>query len=89
MRSSHRGDFLSVAGRREPVVDGCADTAARDGRLACPGVASDQQDDPLLVNDRLLERPVNRLPGAVEIVAVEVDDTVWLDIAGAKLSVPA
>ena len=70
-------------------MDGGADAAAPHRRLACSGMASDQQDDPILVNDRLLERPVDRLPGTVEIVAVEVDDTVWLDIAGAKLSVPA
>ena len=79
MRPANRGDFVSVAGRREPVVDGGANAPAPDRRIAGAGVAGDQQNDPLAVNHGLLERPVDRLPRPVEVVAVKIDHPVKLD----------
>ncbi len=80
---------LPVARCCEPVVDRRADSPALHGRIAGPGMAGDQQQHPLVVNDRLLQGPVDRLPGAIEVVAMEVDDAVRLHRACAKPPVPA
>lgn len=70
-------------------MDRGADPAALDRRVALPGMAGDQQDDPLLVNERLFNRPVDGLPGALQAVAMKVDDTIGLDHARAKPAIPA
>lgn len=81
MGPSHGSDFRSVARDSEPVVDGSADAAPLDRRIAGPLMAGDQEDDAFAVNDRLLQRPVDRLPGAIEVVTVEIDDPVGADVA--------
>jgi hypothetical protein len=81
MRSAHRRDFSSVGRRGKPIVDRGTDPAALHGGLARPGMASDQQDHPLAVNDRLPERAVDGVPGGVEPMAMEVDNAIRLDAA--------
>jgi hypothetical protein len=78
MGAANGSDFLSVARRREPIVDGSANAPALDRRSAGTSVAGNQQQHPFAVNERLLQRPVDRLPGTLQVVAVEVDDPVGL-----------
>ena len=89
MGAPDRGDLPSVAGGREPIVDCGANAPALHRRVAWAGVASDQQQHPLGVNERIFERAINGLPGALEIMAVQVDDPVGLDVARAQPAIPA
>ena len=89
MGAANGGDLPSVARRGEPVVDRRANPPALDRRVAGPGVAGNQQKHPLGVNERVFKRPINGLPGALEVMAVQVDDPVGLNIARAQPAVPA
>ena len=73
----------------EPVVDRRADAPARDGRFTRPMMAGNQQDDAVASVDRLFQRPIDCTPGAIEILAVKVDDPIRLERAAAELPVPA
>jgi hypothetical protein len=88
MRSADGRNPPRVAGGREPVMNGSADLAALDGRLPWTVVASDQQDHAISAFDCALQPSVNRLPCAVEVHAVKVEDPVGLDCTGAETSVP-
>ena len=70
-------------------MDGGADSAPLDRRLAPALMAGNQQQDAVSGGDGLLERSVDRFPGAVEIVAVEVERAIGLDAARAESLVPA
>src|SRR4051794_36371845 len=72
-----------------PVVDGGAELAALDGRLAGAMMPSDQQQNAVTPRDRLLQTEVDRRPGAVQVQSVKVEDTVGLGAPGGKLPVPA
>jgi len=87
--AAHGGDPGRVPRCGEPVVDRGADLAPLHWGAAGPMMAGDQQDDALLALDRLLERTVDRPPGAVEAHPMEVDDAVRPDVAGAQPAVPA
>lgn len=89
MGASNGGDLPSVAGGREPIVDGGANPPSLHRRVARPGMAGDQQKHPLGINERICKRAINRLPGALEVMAVQVDDPIGLDLAGAQPAVPA
>src|SRR5690349_12187303 len=73
----------------KPVVDGRADLAALERRVARAVMPGDQQHDALALVNRPLERAVDRAPGRVEVHSVQVDNAVRLDRTGAELSVPA
>src|SRR5688572_13333140 len=73
------GDPRRVARCREPVVDRGPDPPSLDGRLAWPLMAGDQQHDAVAGGDRLLQDGVDRAPGTVEIMAVQVEDSVGGD----------
>src|SRR5688500_1488152 len=89
MSRADGGNPWRVARGREPLVDGGADLAAPDRRLARAVMSGDQKDDAVPSIDRLLERPVDGAPGAVETHSVKVDDAVRFDRATAQSSVPA
>ena len=82
MGATNRGDFVSVARGREPVVDRRADPPALDRRIAGPGMAGNQQKHPFTVNEGVFQRPINGLPGAIQIMAMKIDNSVGLDRAG-------
>lgn len=52
-------------------------------------VAGHKNDEPIAMRDRLLQRPVDRSPGALEAHSVKVDDAVGNDGPAAKAIVPA
>lgn len=89
MRASNGRDPGRVPRSGKPVMDRRADAAPLDRRIAGTVVAGDQQNYTLSRVNRPLERPVDRLPGGIEVHAVEIDDPVRLNGARAKLPVPA
>lgn len=83
MRRPDGGNFAGVPRGGKPVVNHRADRAAPHGRFACALVAGNEQQDALAAHDGVVERSVDRPPGAVEAQSVKVDDTVRLDGAAA------
>ena len=69
-------------------MDGRPDPAPLDGRLAGSMVTGNQQHHPIPASDRLLEHPVDSKPGAVEVHAVEIENSIGLDGAATKFTVP-
>ena len=88
VRAPYGSDARRVPRRLQPVVNGSANLAALDGRIPLPGMAGDEQDDPLASADRMLESKVNGTPCPVECHPVKVDHPVRLDVARSKTSVP-
>ena len=89
MSAPHRGDPGRVAGNRQPVVNCRPDSTPFERRLAPSLMTRDQEQDPVARGDRSLQRPVDRLPGAVQAVAVEVQRAIRLDPSRPQPLVPA
>ena len=89
MRAPDSGDLRRVARSGQPIVNGGADAASLDGRLAGAGMAGNQQHDAVAALDGLLQAPVDRGPGAVQRVAMEIDGAVGLDRPFGEAPVPA
>jgi hypothetical protein len=85
---NHR-DFACVSRSREPVMHRSTDRTAPDRRLSGALMTGNQQDNPLSVGDRLIERSVDCAPGAVESHSVKVDDAIGSDRTAAETPVPA
>jgi hypothetical protein len=81
MSASNRGDRARMARSREPVVDGGADLAALDRRIARTVMPGDQQDHAVASRDRLLQAAIDRLPGTVERHPVKIERAVGIGIA--------
>ena len=88
MRTSHGSDAWRMAGRRKPVVNGRPDTPPFQRWFALALVTGDEEQDTVASDDRALQRAVDRLPGPIEIVSVEVDDPVGLDGSGTQAAIP-
>ena len=52
-------------------------------------MTGNQQQDPLAINQRLVEGAVDRGPRAFQVMAVQVDDAVGLGRARAQPAIPA
>lgn len=78
-----------MARNGKPIVNGGADLTSLYRRLAGPMVTSDQQDEPLARFARALQRTVDRVPRAVEVHSMQVDDTVRPKRSGAELPIPS
>lgn len=83
------GYSRSVPGSLQPVVDCGANFAPLHGHVAGAGMAGDQQYDSFTSGDCALQAAIDGPPGAVEAVAMEVDDAIGFDRAGAQAPVPA
>ena len=79
MGAPYGSDARRMARRRQPVVDRGTNAAPLDRRIAAPMMTGDQEHDAIARVDGLLECPVDHVPGAVEIEAVQVDHSVRLD----------
>ena len=88
MGSANRRDPRRVARCRKPIVNGGADLATQDRRLARTMMARDEQDNAIPGIARAFQREIDGPPSAIETVAVEIDDPVGLERAGAELPVP-
>ena len=72
MRGPNGSDPWGMARGRQPVVNRGANPPALHRRLARPRVPGDQQQYPLAAGYRPLQRKVDRVVRAVEIVAMKV-----------------
>lgn len=88
MGSANCRDPGCVARCREPVVNGGADLATQDRRLARTMMARDEQDEAIAGIACAFQGEIDGPPGAIEAVAVEIHDPVGLERAGAELPVP-
>ena len=89
MRTTHRSDVARVARMGEPVMHGRANPTALDWRLACPGMARNQQKDAVALRNSSLKPLVDRVPGTIQIMAVKVENAVGLKRTLCDLPVPA
>lgn len=88
MRSADGGDVGRMAGGRKPIVNGCPNGAALYRRLTGTVMAGDEQDQAVAAVDRMVERPVDGPPRAIQAHPVKVDDPVGLHRAAAEPPVP-
>jgi hypothetical protein len=65
----------------QPIMDHSANSASHQGRLAFAFMTGDQEQDTVAGSDGPLQCPVDRFPGAVEGVTVEVKQAIGLDPA--------
>jgi len=65
VRTANRGDTVGVARCGKPIVHRRSDLAALDLRVPRPMVTGDEQNHPIAAVNRLLERPVDRIPCVV------------------------
>ena len=77
-----------MARRGQPIMNGGADLAALDRRLARSRMAGHEQQDALTRSDCPLQRLIDGLPRAVEAVAMEIERSVGLDRAGPETPIP-
>ena len=89
MRYADRSDVARMARCCKPVVDGCPDPAALDGRIFAPMVAGDHQKQAITARNRLVQGTVDGGPGRIEVHSMKIKDPVGFDPAAAKLLVPA
>jgi len=89
VRAANGGNPTGVSGSGQPIVNGGADPSALDWRVARPMMPGDQQHDTVAGRDRLLQRLIDRVPGTVEGLAVQIDDAVGLHRPLAQRLVPA
>lgn len=69
-------------------MDRRADLAALDRRFTRTGVTGNQQDDPVARRYRRLQPTINRIPGRVQTVPVQVDHAIRNDTARLQSPVP-
>ena len=89
MRAPNGGNIASVARSGEPIVYGRANAAPLDRRLAWTMVTGDQKHNSVAARDCVIEATIDGVPGSVEVHAMEIDNAVRSDSAGAELLVPA
>lgn len=88
MSTPDRRNPVGMARSSEPVMHRGPNLSSLDPRLAGTMVASDEEDDPRSAGDRIFQALVDGVPGPVEIHAVKVERTVWLNRTAAKALVP-
>lgn len=89
VRRSHCSDARGMPGYAQPVVNGSPNPTANEWRIPLAFMAGYQQQHPFAGSNRLLQRSVDRFPGPVEAVAMEVENPVGIDPASADAPVPA
>lgn len=89
MGAADRSNLARVPRCGEPIVNGSTDCAPADRRIAGALMAGNQEKEPLAARDRLLERAIDRSPGAVEAHPVEIDHPVRCNSPGGELAIPA
>lgn len=72
------GDRTGMSGHCQPIVNGGANSAALDRRLATSMMTGDQQDETMARSDGSFERGIDGGPRIVERVTMQVHDPVGL-----------
>jgi len=83
-----RGDSRRMARGREPVMHGGPNPAALQRRFALALMSRNQQQNALPGGNRALQSKVDRLPGAIEVVAVQIEHPVRIDPTAAETPIP-
>ena len=81
VRAAYRGDARRMARDREPVVNGGANPAAFDRRIAAPTMSGDEEDDARATSNRAFEDMVDRAPCSIETHAMKIQGHIGLDVA--------
>lgn len=89
MRAPYRGNPRRVSRYGQPVMDSCAYAAAFKRRIPSPLMAGNEQQNPFPRGNCAFQRMIYRSPGAVQVVTVEIKDSIRLDPSGAQAAVPA
>lgn len=89
MRAPHRGDAGRMPRVSQPVVDGGANPAAFQRRVALPFMTGDEQQDSLVCRNCALQRAVNGFPGSIQVVAMKINDLIGFDATAAQSPVPS
>ena len=66
-----------------------ADPAAVQRRIALALMAGDEEQNPFATGNCALKRTIDRDPCSIQSVAMQVEDSVWLDLSGTKPPIPA
>ncbi len=88
MRRAHCGDLRRVSRRRQPVVDRGANPAAHDRRIAPSLMPGNQQYDAVPRGNGALQHMIDRGPGTIEVMAMEVEGAVGADISRSQALIP-
>src|SRR4051812_3271687 len=88
VRCSNGRDPGCMTRGRKPVVNRRANLAALHRWFPWTMMTCDQKEDPFATTDRLIEVVVDRLPGAIQIHAVQVEGPVGVNRSGAKPAIP-
>lgn len=89
MGSADRCDASGMARNRQPVVNRRTDPAPHQRRVAATFMAGNQQDDPVSLGNRPIQRPIDRFPRPVEAVTMQVEDAVGLHTPRCQPAIPA
>lgn len=87
--AADRGNLRRMPRSGKPVMNRGPDTAPLNGCLAGPMVSGDEQDHAFPAVNRALECSVDRLPGAVEIHAMEIEHPIRLNRAASDAALPS
>lgn len=89
MRPANCGNFGRMAGGREPVMDRRSNTAALHRRLTLAMMARNQEKNSLAARNRLVEAAVDCSPGAIEVHAMQIEDSIRFNGAVPQSLVPS
>jgi hypothetical protein len=88
MGAADSGNSPGVARRCKPVVHRCANLSPLDRRLSGAVMAGDQEHEAISGIGSAFQSGIDRVPCAVEIEPVKIDDAIGLDASGAELAIP-
>lgn len=89
MGAPNGGNARGMARCRQPVMHGSPYSTSLERRLATALMAGDQQHHAVAGACCPIEPSIDRLPGSIEAVAVQVEDHVGFDPPRGKAPVPA
>ena len=79
MRAPDRGDASGMTRNGQPVVHRGPDPAPLQWRIALALMAGNQQQNPVTRGYGAFQRVIDRGPGAIEAVTMEIEDPVGFD----------
>lgn len=83
------GDGAGVPRSGEPMLDRGTNPPANERRIALTPMPGDEQYQPVTAGNRLLETAIDRPPGGIEAMPVQIDHPVRRDGALRQSPIPA
>jgi hypothetical protein len=78
-----------MARSRQPIMYRGADSAPFEGRFSLALMTRNQEQNTVARCDRALQHLINRYPGAIETMSVEVEHPIRNNPAGFQAPIPA